>query len=85
MKNPLNATTSLLLLSLTISTRRLKLKTYKGANQFKTVQNITQAGFRKINKITTNKKIFLLLDPNNSWKERLHSWLENYSTFKRLD
>ena len=66
MKNPLNATTSLLLLSLTISIRRLKLKTYKGANQFKTVQNITQAGFRKINKITTNKKIFLLLDPNNS-------------------
>ena len=62
----LNVTTSLLLLNLTISTRRLKLNIYKVANQFKIAHNITQTGPRKIDKITTNNKILLLLYPIKS-------------------
>ena len=56
----------LLLLNLTISTRRSKLKTYKNANQFDIPHNITETGPRNIEKITTNNETFLLLYPKKS-------------------
>ena len=62
----MNATASLFIRSLTISTRRSKLKSYKNLNQFKAAHNITQTGPRNQDKITTNNKIFLLLYPNKS-------------------
>ena len=52
MNNLLNATISLLLLSLAISTRRSKLKTYKKAYQFNIPRSATQTGPGNIGKIS---------------------------------
>ena len=52
MNNLLNATISLLILSLAISTRRSKLKTYKKAYQFNIPRSATQTGPGNIGKIS---------------------------------
>ena len=69
MNNFLNGTISLLLLSLAISTRRSKLKTYKKAYHSNIPLSTAQTGPRNIGKIQQATKYF--------WLEKKYSTLKD--------
>ena len=69
MKKFLNGTISLLLLSLAISTRRSKLKTYKKAYHSNIPLSTAQTGPRNIGKIQQATKYF--------WLEKKYSTLKD--------